>query len=580
MITQNKPSMLSAWVNQSSEQFISGSNLAELVDSPVELVASENMQAFTFVPVESGVEAFAQLILLVSSGTTAGFVLDITGNAVNVVLTASATPTFNQFYTDGTNTAAAKSAVARAIVTELNDNLAFSNYYDCYAEDAKIVITAKVAGPLYNLTVNTLPASFTQLVNTVGVAKYAYQGVIDYSTYVEVYEGEGEEYGNTLDRLNFSLIANIDIPFSSTESNINVNGATKNYVDVELPLKRQNVGIDATLLDERAYNAGRMPILRPYFISYYDSIRYSANAEKKKSLIGVSKVIWTQNAAQHKLNAYFLEDYVWDANTTKAFKWLTDRPNATPVTYDSHQYLQVIYKYNAKATGTFWIELKVNFYDGTDQTSLFGGASGFPYSSLNNNISFDISPNALGLENIESVAGKLIDTYEVSLKWTRTPTSPVYYSETKTFKFLRRCGDQSNNVIWFNKFGGWDSLEFLGTLSTSIQRNVSEITRVLPFNANGRAGSLSTAASEEVRLTHKINSNSTFSLTSNLLPNGHYQWVQGILESPAVFIWDKNQKQYVAIVISDYEYSYDTELDEFAIRISYSYTVDNNTITR
>lgn len=576
----NKPSIPTSWYTTPFAQEVNpATSSVELLDQPTELTASENLQVFSFIPKAVATPVNSKLELLVVGATPVAEQLVISGFGITVTLTSSSTPSFDQFYTDNTNSGIAKQKVARAVADELNNNLAFNNYYEVTTEDAKIVIEARVPSVDYDLTVTTLPSSFITLVNVSGVSEYDYQSLLDYSTYVEIYNGT-DYYGGTTDRSEFNLIGNIDIPFSDNESNINVNGATKNYVDVVLPAKRPNVGFDFRQLDEVAYNAGIEPILRPYFVTYSDSYRYATNAEKKRILQGCSDIRWVQNAAQHKLNAYFLEDYVWNPNTTNAFKYLTDRPNLTPVTYDSHQYLQMIFRINNKATGTFWLEYTTYYYDGTAQVHLLGGTTGFPYSFLKGNLSFDVSPSALGIENIESTSGKQVDYYEVQIKWQSNPTSPFFYSELKSYKMFRRCGDQSNNVIWFNKFGGWDSLEFLGTKATTINRAKQEVNRALPFTANGRAGRLSIAASEEVKLVRKIDSDTVCSLTSNLLPNGHFQWVGGILDSTAVFIWDTNLEQYVAITIDSYDYSYNTELDEFAIRIEYTKTVDNNTITR
>lgn len=579
-IYNNKPSIPTSWKDLSGQQF---TNLllssVELISNPTELVASENVQAFKFVPTESGTEIFSKVEILITSATPIGQQLILSGFGVDVTLTSSSTPTFEEFFTDNTGTVLAKQRVAQSVVNELNNNLAFSNYYEIYAEDTKITIIARTASPNYDLTITTLPTSFTLLNNVGGVSQYSYVDFIDYSTFADIFIGNGV-YGDTINRFDFNLVGNVDVPFSDAESYINVQNAVKNYVDVVLPQRRQNVGFDFKLLDKFANDLGLMPILRPYFITFGDSYRYTKNSEKKRILQGVSDVIWVQNSAQHKLDAYFLENYVWDAGKTVETKFLTDRPNLTPITYNSHEYLQVIHKRNNKANGYFWLEVVYHFYDGSNNIRLFNGL-GASYSALEGNLSFDVSPVAMGVENAETVNGKLVDYYEVYLKWTKTPTSPVYISEKKSYKMLRRCGDQSTNIIWFNKFGGWDSLEFLGTVQTNKTVETTILNRPLPFTANGRVGNiLSSDSSKEVDIVTRIDSSDQYQITSHLLPKNHIKWVGGLLDSTSVFIWDNVQNQYKSIIVGGYEYSYDTDFDEFAIRINYTYTVSNNTISR
>lgn len=577
----NKPSIPVSWDTLGTAQAVNtATSSVQFLSEPDEITASENLQRFRFTPRVVNLAATAARVeLLVTAGTPVASTFVISGNGVTVTLTSSATPSFDEFYSDNTNTAVARARVAQAIAAELTNNLAFNTYYETHSEDNRIIIEARDLGSAYDLTVTTLPASIITFINSAGSSIYDYQSYIDYSTFTEFYIGYGE-YGNVVNRLDFDLIGNIDIPFSSDVSNININGATKNYVDIELPYKRPNVGLSIKELDEEAYNAGRMPILRPYFVLYGDSFRYSANGEKKKILQGVSSVLWVQNAAQHKLNTYDFRDYTWDLSSINSFKFLTDRPNLTPVTYDSHQFLQTIHKKYSKADGTFWLERILHFYDGSTQTTLLGGTPGVDYSNLNGNLSFDVSPVALGIENTETIEGKLVDWYEVCIVWSQKATGSVYRSEKKSYKFLRRCGDQSANIIWFNKFGAWDSLEFVGTQTEARNRNTSVVNRALPFTANTGTAGVSFAASEEVTLVRKIDSETSKSVTSVLLPKAHYDWVGGILDSSAVFIWDTVQKQYVAIVVTGFEYSSTTDLDEFAIRVEYKSTVDNNTITR
>jgi hypothetical protein len=469
--------------------------------------------------------------------------------------------------------------LAQAIAYELQNNLAFNTYYEVRAENTQIIIEAREFGSQFNLTY-TLPLNTTLVSNVGGSSLYSYNGVLDYTSFGEFYVGTGE-YGDTIDRLEFYQVGAVDVPFTDEFLQYNTNGAVKNYVDVVYPLKKNNTTFSLTNLDQTAYDNDKEPILRPYFVLFGDSYRYTNNGEKKRIVQGCSSVRWVQNAAMHKLDGYKLSDYVWNNGSTQRFSFLTDRPDYTPVTYDSHQFLQFIAK-KGHGKGTYWLELVVRFYDGTTQTQLFGGTSGLSYTDLWGNQSFDCSPTVLGIQNIESAAGQLVESYEVSIIWTTTPTSAISRSYPKSYRMLRRCNDQSLNLCWFNKFGGWDSLEFNGLNGKGLTRSISEVTRALPFDANVRVGSTinSLATDDEITLTYNIESNTETSADSGLIDSSHYEWIRGLLDSACVLTYDRQQRQFRAIIVTNYDYLWNSDNTEFNLRVTFKYTVDNNTISR
>lgn len=574
------PSIPSSWNAQLGSQQLASSPLATLLREPDEITASENMQrfvlsAFTNNPSANKSAATVSVDGNLDYNIPATFVVQ--GGGVTVTLVASNTPSFNEFFSNNGFSTLDRIRLAQAIAYELQNNLAFNNLYEVEAIGTTIIFTARSYGD-YDL-VFTLPINTSLVSSTSGSGLYSYNLVEDYSSFTEVYTG-WTEFGDAPDRSTYYQVGVLDVPFNDNEIEYTTNSLTKNYVDVVFPLKKLNQSISVTKLDEIAIDAGKEPIMRPYFTVFGDSYRYVTNGEKKRIVQGCSSIRWVQNAARPKLDAYKLDNYVWNPGSSTQFQFLTERPDRTQVTYDSHQFIQFITK--KKGKGTWWLEVKSHFYDGTDQTTLFGGAAGYSYTDFFGNCSIDVSPAVLGLEGIETAAGKLIDWYEVAIVWTTSPTSGSFRSYPATYRMLRRCNDKSINLNWFNKLGAWDSLEFIGTQAKQLQRSQKEVQRALPFDANIAIGAtlISDAVDSEITLTYKTDSNTLYSAESGLMTRDHYDWIRGILDSPSVIVFDRSQRQFRAIVITDYEYLWNNDNTEFNLRVSYKYTVDNNTIGR
>jgi hypothetical protein len=563
----------SNWRLTDTPQIKSSTQPIVLTTEPNILSASENMNRFKFDAYESNPSAVrASIGFSVLGAINFGEVLSLTGSSVSVDLTASATPTFNQFYTDNLASFDSRSRVAEAIALELQNSLAFSNLYNIYSEDIYIYIQAKDFGSEYNLVLTTSPINLLTLYTIFGTSKYAYEDLIDYSGFVDVFVSNNQYlYGSIVDRSNFDKVFSFDVPFTINNFNIDTHSITKNYVDVQLPVKKLNVGFNYKLLDNDAIANNETPILRPYYVIYGDTFRYIVNGDKKERLQGCSSLRWIQNSSQNLLNPYDLTQYVWNTSSSKSFKWLTDSKDYIPVDYSSHQYLQCINKFNQKATGSFRVEIECFFYDGTTYTFSFVEQL---YNTLSNNVSFDVSPNVWDLEGIESSQGKLIDYYKVYLVWKQTIISPERVSEIKTYKLRRVCVDSKVNIIWFNKFGGWDSFEFTGTLTKERNRSYTEIKRNIPFDANTLD-----SVDYELNLTSSIKSRDLISVNSGLLDTTHYEWLKDISLSSSIFVWNPSLSKYSSIVLESSDYNFNSDNTEFNLKITFR-SVDNNTISR
>lgn len=566
--------------------------ITTLDSSADEVTLSENIRNFLFSPVETapGTESKANAAISINGYIPVGTTITFAFEGFSIVLTASATPTSGEFFTEASVvpvTVVYLSAVAESIADALDQILSVRNSYDVNLLGGSIVgLEAKNFGEKFNITLSTSEPTLMLLVTTAGGDQYTSQEKIDYSAWARVYVGS-EVFSSQVDKFNAIEVDFYTIDSAEIEANLNV-GVVSDFVSPVLPRKKLTPANEYYLMDIGSNSGGAIVpnedesgnvqlLLRPYFVVYGDSYRYAANQQKKRFVKGVTAVKWVQLGAFDYLRPYDMNNYIWIPNNPNSFKFLSSCPNFKEVTYKSHEYLQLICR-KPTTNNVFNIELKCNFYDGTSiiiqktafQTLVtFGGSPGY----IGGNMSFDVSPLALGLEAIETANSKLIDTYTVKMRWF-SAGAVVGYSEAKTYQFNRSCNDKSNQIMFLNEFGAWDCIEFKGEFQSNSERNVSVINRVLPPNAN-KPGAIN------YNLSVNVETNTTENITihSGLLSKEVYQWAAKLFDSSVIYLWNESLAEYESINIVDYDYGFDTIQGGGSISLTYNRT-QNNTISQ
>ena len=413
--------------------------ISTLASYPEEITLSHNIRNFTLSPTATGstpLLAFAGFGVM--SYVPVGTVITITSNKASITLTASATPSVGEFYTESStiNTQAYRQMVAESIADTINQSIAFNSNYDVEMTDSLVRVTAKTHGTDYDVTVTSSDTSIMTLTQ-INVNEWESQAKIDYSCFVNAYVGS-ECYGDIIDKQTSTLIGEYRVNSNTEEANIDIN-APADFVEPILPIKSLYPNWDnSTLLDMGMYLGGSTydtsdnygnarRVLTPYYLVYGDAYRYVENGQKKKHVKGVSPVRWCQYGAFDKLLPYNMTDYVWIPSVIKEFKWLTTCPNRKSVTYDSHEYLQAIVKKSSQDYN-FRMEYTLHWMDGTSYHD--DNDKEFSYKDLCGNISFDVSPLNLNIRGLESTNGKLCKEYTVRLVWEVNGTTKAY-SEPK-----------------------------------------------------------------------------------------------------------------------------------------------------
>jgi hypothetical protein len=141
----------------------------------------------------------------------------------------------------------------------------------------------------------------------------------------------------------------------------------------------------------------------------------------------------------------------------------------------------------------------------------------------------------------------------------------------------RICNKKVNNVIFLNEFGVWDSLNFTGEVDKNVERDVEYLQRPISINTPNTGFN---TPSDEIQIPVNMNVRDTYTLTSELINKDSYNHLSRILNSSAVFIYSQEDNRYKAIKIEEYDYSANTLNDQNTFIMTYSFTVNNNYITR
>lgn len=558
------------------------SAMTTLIDAPHKITLSENASTFRFAPVATGNRPTeSNCTIQVTSYVPVGESITLKGNRTSIVITASTTPNNNQFLTTATpptnrrQLQEYKNNVAESIADTLEQYSTMRNNYSITLSNNTVTITANTSDSDYNFTTSTTSTTSIVMVNQLAVEEFLNQEKIGYTAFCNIYTSD-RVYDSVIPKDKSIFVGSMIFDATTTDAFVSAN-SVKDYLEHILPIK-SFVPFDGFYRMEQGLTSSGTVIqkdnlkfiMRPYFLEYGDRYSYVENHAKKNFVKGVSEVRWMQLGAFDKLLPYNIEQFVFDSSSFKSFGWLSSVPAPKKITYTSHEYLQCIFKLSQDQINCN-LQLNCRFTDGT---SVIIEKSSIGCQNVGGNVSFDVSPLAMDIASIEDINGKLIDRYSVRLKWLQGGSNEAF-SYSQTYIMDRTCYRSKNNVIFLNEFGAWDSLEFKGMPLESLNRETDTITRHTPDNANTEQ-----SISAEVSLNISTNTTTIHSMESGVLSYDLVKWYKKMGESAAVYIWDNKYNQYRSILISSFNYNLDSTNVASSFSITYTYTTQNNTISR
>jgi len=517
---------------------------------PKELSLSNNMTAFGFSPASVGTPVFSSISIRVINKPNPGEVFTLSTSTFSVTLRASLTPSGNEYWTfTGGITVPNRSRVAESIAYELGDST-FGQLYDISVVNDTITVTAKTATPNLDMTLSFTGIAFSQTALVNGVAGQLPASQIENSLFAQVITCTGQ-YGQPIDRLTGVQRSEHVIPYhKTTDVFINVADSIKFFLEPTKPLKRYTSAIGLQAIDA---NTNRH--LLPYYVSFGDFKKFSSTGSKKRVLGGVSSMRWLQLGNADLIDLYDLQNYVWTPSTSFAFKALTEQPDNKEVTFDSHEYFNCIVKNDTTSgpvAGNWGVRTHVTFDDGTTQT--IDQVIGLTLTVLGGNLSLDVSPFNLGLSIIEATTNKQILNYTVRIFWD-TPAG-LAFSQERTYRLYRQCDMKPLQIVYINRYGGYDSVEFKSYRVSTLSVESQKFSRAIPFNANSLA-----SQAIQAPLMGEFNKEVTeeFTMSTGLIPAAQYKHLKELVTSTSVWLHDDVNRVYREVIVTETNYQ---DMDE------------------
>lgn len=567
--------IINSWRTQRTAQALTGEPKFDLVSQPPYIGVAENIMSYKFTPKLFPINGnLAYMQIAIVGHPFAGSVFTLTNsNGDSVTLSASTTPSAGQFltFTSGPNLSS-QFRIGQSIVYELMDTV-FGQFYEIWVQSNILHIRALNYGSQFTLGFSGIPGSLIITSNVVGSSLYQIDNFIDYSLYAELFVTNASQalsgqttnvVGGNVDRFASIEVGQISLPYYGADWLFNVDGYLKDYVGIVVPSKNPNFNVEFEELDK----GQEFPIMRGYFMTTGDSFRYVSGGEKKRQINACTDVQYVQNGALDLMYGYNLGDYTLSPTSPLTPKFL-NKWTAKDTRLDADEYLQFIEtKAGAVTSCPFGVEVTFRFIDGTTVTRDYG--LGNFNATFGGNISVDVSPRKVRVDQEEASFGVWVDYYEVRLYW-QVPTFPRYYSEVKRYRYKRECGEGVKSIIWFNELGAWDSITIKDYETHSVNRELSMTERITPLEPN---------PTKDIMRVYKNNYNKVYDAITFELENDDYKRFEGVLQSTAVYLYDPAVNQYVPIMITDSSYNKEANQDIKNVIFQYVFTYPTNTITR
>lgn len=501
-----------------------------------------------------------------------------------VTIKSAINPRGNQFKTFGPPTPSSMvryNEIAQSIILTLRNNATFNSQYTINTGNAlnTVVIEARNSGVIYAFDSNTLITSLTNSnimyqIDNNNVSEYSWQLIYtDAKLFTELYVASGS-YGDVINKLNSELADTLDFKLYANDSvSVGVNQSLRLYVGSVLPKNPYTTSFTLEALDYKS----DLPIVRPYYFSYGVRHRSSSLDSYEQYTNGISKILYISNSGtKDALMDYDYNRYILDLNSGLAFDYLTDYPidlNATEGKIVSRNAIEYLHFYK-KSTSSPYANLSIEIeYILNDNASYFASQSISNYDTLKGVLSVEVSPHTMNLNTIELTTGLTVKDYIVRFFWFNNGIKR--YSNAFKYTLKADCNENSINLLFLNRLGVFEAIEFQNLRSIGLDRSTDVITK--PLNINGALYGFESKA-EAVKRNFNTVTSELLSLISIPYPTSHLDWALQLSSTSEIYIWYPSENTYKAVLIEDFAINQTINTELFTIEMTVSKSITNTTI--
>ena len=456
----------------------------------------------------------------------------------------------------GTNT---NTEIATSLAEALQKDAVIPKVYYINNDDTVVTLTAKETGSRFDLTSTNVVASATGLTVTQTQAGVDYcdgQIIDNYSISCEVLVNTDEtnQYPDTGDTGDYNRIAELILPFNPTNQHrFDISSILKSQVNTPMPW---------TSLTGSTYLASCM---QPYFTKLSELYPLVQNTNTiKKRYKTETPVQWVINSALSRYEVNNMEDYV-----TVPVKFLTNSPSPKQIQRNSNEFLYFVIPKNYGADLT--CEGDMYFYDGTSVT----GVTFFTISTGTTNaggvMCMNLSYSKLGLAAYEvtGTTNRKIKRIEVAIYASGGTTQ---YSQKKQYRFEIDEMPRKWGILFQNKLGMYDAVDFIGVVEETISRDADNYTVPLTFGTQGNlVDGFKNTATYNTKIVKKVIANTGW------IDETHFDWLMELMNSNNIYSTSTTNQNYLNLV--EYSYKKSSLDDLFSIEATFEWTIYENNLT-
>jgi hypothetical protein len=460
-----------------------------------------------------------------------------------------------------------RAEIVQSIAEVFGKDITISQNYEIAISGSSVFLTARQTGSKFDLnTTNVFIRNESNVDVLTGITMTVVQGGIDkfdgeivdnYSIYGEVFLNKNinVQYPETGDDLDYIKVSELTIPFQLDNRHLfDIQNVVRNYVFTAKPFYEFT---GYTVLPE---------MLRPVFVKFGESYPIVSNSNTvKKRFKSTTDKRWVINSA---LDYYVNNDM--SAYITTPRKFFTNSPNPLQIQRQQNLYLYFLIERNLGYPIS--CEGDIYYFDGTENLDVkfFDIATGT--TNAGGVFMLNLSYDKLGLEDYEFSGSTVRKIKYVDVKVVQDISGTTTgLTETKRFSFNINEQPRKFGIIFQNLLGAYDSVDFVGIVERSVNREYGEYTVVsTPNNFGAFVQGFKNSALYNTKITKTIVCNTGF------LNKAHLNWLEELLASNNIYDYTEDNQHYLKVV--DYKYIESSQEDIFDMEITFEYTIYQNGI--